>query len=123
MGNRTADYLEYIDITTGAIRRKRTGLVVRDTENIFTADNNIYVPQSAKDNFLGQMQSDLPISPEKPHYFNKTTLHPTSEHITQQPEYFANVENFSLSPADTLVPITFLDSKAKLTEDKQRISN
>ena len=65
------------------------------------------------------MQSDLPISPEKPHYFNKTTLHPTSEHITQQPEYFANVENFSLSPADTLVPITFLDSKAKLTEGKQ----
>ena len=122
MGNRTADYLEYIDITTGAIRRKRTGLVVRDTENIFTADNNIYVPQSVKDNFLGQMQSDLPISPEKPHYFNKTTLHPTSEHITQQPEYFANVENFSLSPADTLVPITFLDSKAKLTEDKQLIA-
>ena len=122
MGNRTADYLEYIDITTGAIRRKRTGLVVRDTENIFTADNNIYVPQSVKDNFVGQMQSDLPISPEKPHYFNKTTLHPTSEHITQQPEYFANVENFSLSPADTLVPITFLDSKAKLTEDKQLIA-
>ena len=122
MGNRTADYAEYIDITTGAIRRKRTGLLLRDAENIFIADNNIPVPKSVKDNFLSQIQSDLPISSEKSRYFTKTSLQSTSEHNTQSPEYFPNVENFSLPPADTLVPITFLDSKAKLTEDKQLIA-
>jgi hypothetical protein len=122
MGNRTADYAEYIDITTGAIRRKRTGLLLREAENIFIADNNIPVPKSVKDNFLSQIQSDLPISSEKSRYFTKTSLQSTSEHNTQSPEYFPNVENFSLPPADTLVPITFLDSKAKLTEDKQLIA-
>ena len=66
MGNRTADYAEYIDITTGAIRRKRTGLLLRDAENIFIADNNIPVPKSVKDNFLSQIQSDLPISQKSP---------------------------------------------------------
>ena len=29
MGNRTADHDEYIDITTGTIRRKRTGLLFK----------------------------------------------------------------------------------------------
>jgi hypothetical protein len=122
MANRTADYLEYIDITTGTIRRKRTGLFVRDTENIFIADNNIPVPKSAKDNFLGQIQSDISISSGKSLYFTKTSLQLRSECNTQSLEYFPNGENFSLSPADTLAPITFLDSKTKLTEDKQLIA-
>lgn len=122
MGNRTDDYDEYIDVTTGIIRRKRTGLLLRDAENIFIADNNIPVPKSVKDNFLSQIQSNLPISSEKSRYFTKTSLQPTSEHNTQSPEYSPNVENFLLSPADTAVRITFLDSKAKLTEDKQLIA-
>ncbi len=89
---------------------------------MFIADNNISIPKSVKDNFLGQIQNDIPINSEKPLYFTKTSLQLTSERNTQSLEYFLNVENFSLSPADTAVPITFFDSKAKLIEDKQLIA-
>lgn len=122
MGNNKEDYFEYIGIITGTIRRKRTGLFPRDNENIFIADNNITIPKSVKDKLGDKLQSALPISSEKSHYSTKTSPQSTSEHNTQASEYFSNAENFSLSPADTLVPITFLDSKAKLTEDKQLIA-
>jgi len=121
MGNNKEDYFEYIDIITGTIRRKRTGLFPRDNENIFIADNNITIPKSVKDKLGDKIQNALPISSEKFHYSTKTSLQSPSEHNIQAPEYFPNEENFSLSPADTLAPITFLDSKAKLTEGKQLI--
>jgi len=122
MGNNKEDYFEYIDIITGTIRRKRTGLFPRDNENIFIADNNITIPKSVKDKLGDKIQNALPISSEKFHYSTKTSLQSPSEHNIQAPEYFPNEENFSLSPADTLAPITFLDSKAKLTEGKQLIA-
>ncbi len=122
MGNNVGEYLEYIDITTSTIRRKRNGLPLRDTENIFIADNNITIPKSVKDKLGDKIQNALPISSEKFHYSTKTSLQSPSEHNIQASEYFPNGENFSLSPADTLAPITFLDSKTKLIEDKQLIA-
>ncbi|WPX99157.1 hypothetical protein Megpolyxen_01030 [Candidatus Megaera polyxenophila] len=72
-------------------------------------------------NFLSKIQNDLTINSEKPYYFAKTSLQPISEPNTEQIEYFTNAENFSLSPTNTLAPITFLKSKAKLPEDKKLI--
>jgi hypothetical protein len=118
MGNSTEfDYLEYID----TIRRKREVLFLKDTENILIADNNAR-QKSIMQGFLDPIQSNLPINSEKLHYFTESSLRPISEHNTQSPEYFSNVENFLLSPADTAGLITFLDNKAKLTEDKQLIA-
>jgi len=119
MGTRTADYTEYIDITTGTVRRKRTGMLLRDSEDIFIVDPNITIPKNKENNFLSKIQNDLTINSEKPYYFAKTSLQPISEPSTEQLEYFTNAENFSLSPTNTLAPITFLKSKAKLPEDKQ----
>ena len=118
MGTRTADYTEYIDITTGTIRRKRTGMLLRDSEDIFIVDPNITIPKNKQNNFLSKTQNDLTINSEKPYYFAKTSLQSISEPSTEQLEYFTNAENFSLSPTNTLAPITFLNSKAKLPEDK-----
>jgi hypothetical protein len=122
MGNNKEDYFEYIDIITGTIRRKRTGLFPRDNENIFIADNNITIPKSVKDKLGDKIQNALPISSEKFHYSTKTSLQSPSEHNIQAPEYSQNTEKLQLSPADSLAPITFLDSKAKLTEGKQLIA-
>jgi len=119
MGTRTADYTEYIDITTGTVRRKRTGMILRDSEDIFIVDPNITIPKNKQTNFLSKIQNDLTINSEKPYYFAKTSLQPISKPSTEQLEYFTNAENFSLSPTNTLAPITFLKSKAKLPEDKQ----
>ncbi|MCP5377618.1 MAG: hypothetical protein H6910_00660 [Rickettsiaceae bacterium] len=119
MGTRTADYTEYIDITTGTVRRKRTGMLLRDSEDIFIVDPNITIPKNKQTNFLSKIQNDLTINSEKPYYFAKTSLQPISKPSTEQLEYFTNAENFSLSPTNTLAPITFLKSKAKLPEDKQ----
>ncbi|NBY35269.1 MAG: hypothetical protein EBQ62_03090 [Alphaproteobacteria bacterium] len=122
MGNNKEDYFEYIDIITGTIRRKRTGLFPRDNENIFIADNNITIPKSVKDKLGDKIQNALPINSEKFHYSTKTSLQSPSEHNIQAPEYSQNTEKLQLSPADSLAPITFLDSKAKLTEGKQLIA-
>ena len=122
MGTRTADYTEYIDITTGTVRRKRTGMLLRDSEDIFIVDPNISIPKNKQTNFLSKIQNDLTINSEKPYYFAKTSLQSISEPSTQQLEYFTKAENFSLSPTNILAPITFLDSKAKLTEGKQLIA-
>jgi len=119
MGTRAADYTEYIDITTGTVRRKRTGMLLRDSEDIFIVDPNITIPKNKQTNFLSKIQNDLTINSEKPYYFAKTSLQPISKTSTEQLEYFTNAENFSLSPTNTLAPITFLKSKAKLPEDKQ----
>ena len=121
MGTRAADYTEYIDITTGTVRRKRTGMLLRDSEDIFIVDPNITIPKNKQTNFLSKIQNDLTINSEKPYYFAKTSLQPISKTSTEQLEYFTNAENFSLSPTNTLAPITFLKSKAKLPEDKQLI--
>jgi len=121
MGTRAADYTEYIDITTSTVRRKRTGMLLRDSEDIFIVDPNISIPKNKQTNFLSKIQNDLTINSEKPYYFAKTSLQPISEPSTEQLEYFTNAENFSLSPTNTLAPITFLKSKAKLPEDKQLI--
>jgi len=118
MGTRAADYTEYIDITTGTVRRKRTGMLLRDSEDIFIVDPNITIPKNKQTNFLSKIQNDLTINSEKPYYFAKTSLQPISKPSTEQLEYFTNAENFSLSPTNTLAPITFLKSKAKLPEDK-----
>ena len=61
MGNNKEDYFEYIDIITGTIRRKRTGLFPRDNENIFIADNNITIPKSVKDKLGDKIQNALPL--------------------------------------------------------------
>ncbi len=121
MGNNKEDYFEYIDIITGTIRRKRTGLFPRDNENIFIADNNITIPKSVKDKLGDKIQNALPISSEKFHYSTKTSLQSPSEHNIQAPEYSQNTEKLQLSPADSLAPITFLNAKVKLEEDKQLI--
>ncbi|MCC8461483.1 MAG: hypothetical protein LN545_05815, partial [Candidatus Megaira endosymbiont of Carteria cerasiformis] len=121
MGNNKEDYFEYIDIITGTIRRKRTGLFPRDNENIFIADNNITIPKSVKDKLGDKIQNALPISSEKFHYSTKTSLQSPSEHNIQAPEYSQNTEKLQLSPADSLAPITFLNAKIKLEEDKQLI--
>ena len=121
MGNNKEDYFEYIDIITGTIRRKRTGLFPRDNENIFIADNNITIPKSVKDKLGDKIQNALPISSEKFHYSTKTSLQSPSEHNIQAPEYSQNIEKLQLSPADSLAPITFLNAKVKLEEDKQLI--
>ena len=122
MGTRTADYTEYIDITTGTVRRKRTGLLLRDSEDIFIVDPNITIPKNKHNNFLSKTQNDLTINSEKPLYFAETSSQSISEPSTEQLEYFTKAENFSLSPTNILAPITFLDSKAKLTEGKQLIA-
>lgn len=121
MGNNKEDYFEYIDIITGTIRRKRTGLFPRDNENIFIADNNITIPKSVKDKLGDKIQNALPISSKKFHYSTKTSLQSPSEHNIQAPEYSQNTEKLQLSPADSLAPITFLNAKVKLEEDKQLI--
>ena len=121
MGNNKEDYFEYIDIITGTIRRKRTGLFPRDNENIFIADNNITIPKSVKDKLGDKIQNALPISSEKFHYSTKTSLQSPREHNIQAPEYSQNTEKLQLSPADSLAPITFLNAKVKLEEDKQLI--
>lgn len=119
MGTRTADYTEYIDITTGTVRRKRTGMLLRDSEDIFIVDPNIAIPKNKHNNFLSKTQNDLTINSEKPFYFAGTSSQSISEPSPEQLEYFTKAENFSLSPTNILAPITFLDSKAKLTEGKQ----
>ena len=101
MGTRTADYTEYIDITTGTVRRKRTGMLLRDSEDIFIVDPNITIPKNKQNNFLSKTQNDLTINSEKPYYFAKTSLQSISEPSTEQLEYFTNAENFSLSPTNS----------------------
>lgn len=68
-----------------------------------------------------KIQNALPISSEKFHYSTKTSLQSPSEHNIQAPEYSQNTEKLQLSPADSLAPITFLNAKVKLEEDKQLI--
>jgi len=98
MGNIKEDYFEYIDIITGTIRRKRTGLFPRDNGNILIADNNITIPKSVKDKLGDKIQNALPISSEKFHYSTKTSLQSPSEHNIQAPEYFSKHRKIATIP-------------------------
>ena len=97
MGTRAADYTEYIDITTSTVRRKRTGMLLRDSEDIFIVDPNISIPKNKQTNFLSKIQNDLTINSEKPYYFAKTSLQTNKQKYNSNQEAMADYRENGLS--------------------------